>query len=90
MSYSQSIDNCLGEGRLSETELAAALEQARGGLARLRAWRDDGSLPLLALPGRRDDLEVLKPVITSYREHCSDILVTESGMRSCVIGPGEF
>jgi glucose-6-phosphate isomerase len=79
MSYRQSIDECLGEGRLSEEELIAALEQARLGLAQLRVWRDEGSLPLLALPGRRDDLEALKPVIAGYREHCSDLLVLGTG-----------
>ena len=79
MSYSQSIDNCLGEGRLSEAKLAATLEQARGGLAQLRAWHGAGSLPLLALPGRRDDLEALRPVIASFQEHCADILVLGTG-----------
>lgn len=47
----QSVNEFLGEGRLSEMELAAALDEARGGLAKLGAWRDEGALPLLALPG---------------------------------------
>ncbi|MCK5273414.1 MAG: glucose-6-phosphate isomerase, partial [Alphaproteobacteria bacterium] len=79
MSYSQSIDNCLGEGRLSEAQLAGALGQARLGLAQLRAWRESDFLPLLALPGRRDDLEALSPVISSFQEHCTDILVLGTG-----------
>ena len=83
MSYSQSIDNCLaaaiGDGGLGEEGLEAALGEARGGLAQLRAWCGDGSLPLLALPGRRDDVEALQPVIASYREHCSDLLVLGTG-----------
>ena len=79
MAYEQSIDDCLGEGRLSESELTAALAQARLGLAQLRAWHGDGSLPLLALPGRRDDLEALAPVVARYREHCSDLLVLGTG-----------
>jgi glucose-6-phosphate isomerase len=93
MSYSQSIDNCLGEGRLSEAELAATLEQARGGLAQLRAWHGGGSLPLLALPGRRDDLAALRPVIGRYREGLDDVLVLGTGGSSlggralCALAP---
>ena len=37
MSYSQSIDNCLGAGRLSESELAATLEQARASVVAAKA-----------------------------------------------------
>lgn len=93
MPYNQSIDNCLGEGRLSEAELAAALDEARGGLAQLRAWRDDGSLPLLALPGRRDDLDALQPVIGRYRDGFDDVLVLGTGGSSlggralCALAP---
>jgi glucose-6-phosphate isomerase len=83
MSYNQSIENCLaaaiGARGLSEEELAAALEQARLGLAQLRAWRESDFLPLLALPGRRDDLDALRPVIASYQEHCTDILILGTG-----------
>ena len=93
MAYEQSIDACLGEGRLTETELAAALEEARGGLAQLRAWHDDASLPLLALPARRDDLAALKAVIARYREGFDDVLVLGTGGSSlggralCALAP---
>lgn len=79
MAYEQSIDECLGADRLSQAELAAALAEVGLGAAQLRAWHDEGSLPLLALPGRRDDLEAVKPVVDSYRTHCSDILVLGTG-----------
>jgi len=83
MSYTQSIENCLaaaiGAGGLDEAQLAAAMDAARGGLDALRAWRADGSLPLLALPRRRDDLEALKPVIDGYRTRCADVLVLGTG-----------
>ena len=83
MSYTQSIENCLaaaiGAGGLEETDLAAALEASRAALAQLRAWQADGSLPLLALPGRRDDLEALRPAIDRYRTHCADVLVLGTG-----------
>lgn len=83
MSYTQSIETCLaasiGGGGVGEAELSAALEEARGGLAQVRVWRADGALPLLALPGRRDDLEALKPVIERYRTQCTDVLVLGTG-----------
>ncbi len=83
MPYTQSIENCLaaaiGAGGLGETELASALDEAHGGLAQLRAWRESDFLPLLALPGRRDDLEALRPVIDSCQEHCTDVLVLGTG-----------
>lgn len=81
MSYEQSIDTCLataiGERGLHEVKLTATLEQTLGGLAKLRVRRGDDSL--LTLPGRRDDLAALKPVIDRYRNLCSDLLVLGNG-----------
>ena len=97
MSYKQSIDNCLaaaiGERGLGDTELAAALGEARGGLAQLRAWHGDGALPLLRLPGRRDDLAALRPVIGRYRDGFDNVLVLGTGGSSlggralCALAP---
>ena len=83
MSYKLSIENCLaaaiGAGGLNEAQLDASLEAARGGLDAVRVWHSEGTLPLLALPGRRDDLAALRPVIDRYREHCTDVLVLGTG-----------
>ncbi|MDH3229654.1 MAG: glucose-6-phosphate isomerase [Alphaproteobacteria bacterium] len=97
MSYKQSIENCLaaviGTGGLDEPQLAAALKKARDGLAQLRAWRESGFLPLLALPGRRDDLAALEPVIGRYRDGFDDLLVLGTGGSSlggralCALAP---
>jgi len=81
MSYEQSIDTCLatviGERGLNEVKLTATLEQTLSGLVKLRARRDAG-MPL-TLPGRRDDLAALKPVVVRYRDLCSDLLVLGNG-----------
>ncbi|MBM3644893.1 MAG: glucose-6-phosphate isomerase [Alphaproteobacteria bacterium] len=63
MHYRQSIDDALdasvGARGLARTALDRELVKARGALDQLRAWHADGSLPLLRLPARRDDLQAL-------------------------------
>jgi glucose-6-phosphate isomerase len=63
MFYSHDIDGALDstvKGGLSRASLDHALERARPALDKIRKWRSDGTLPLLKLPARRDDLEMLK------------------------------
>src|SRR6187549_3050205 len=58
MFYSQLIDDALedavGKAGLSRASLERALDK-------IRQWKKDGTLPLLSLPARRDDLAALKP-----------------------------
>ena len=64
MFYSHDIDGALDgtvKGGLSQAVLDRELERARPALDKIRRWRDDGTLPLLKLPARRDDLAALKP-----------------------------
>jgi glucose-6-phosphate isomerase len=65
MFYSHVIDDALeasiGKDGLPQAALDRELERARPALDKIRRWRDDGTLPLLKLPARRDDLEMLKP-----------------------------
>jgi glucose-6-phosphate isomerase len=65
MLYSHVIDDTLeeriGKDGLPQAVLERELERARPALDKMRRWRDDGTLPLLKLPARRDDLEMLKP-----------------------------
>ncbi|MGE0735745.1 MAG: glucose-6-phosphate isomerase [Alphaproteobacteria bacterium] len=60
MAFVQDISHCLaakiGGAGLTDAELAAAIGRAEPALMRLRKQHDDGSLPLLRLPARRDDL----------------------------------
>jgi glucose-6-phosphate isomerase len=63
MFYSHDIDGALDstvKGGLSRASLDRGLERARPALDKIRKWRSDGTLPLLKLPTRRDDLEMLK------------------------------
>ena len=65
MHYTQVIDDALdtsvGAKGLSRASLDRELVKLRPALDRLRAWRADGTLPLLDLPARRDDLAALRP-----------------------------
>ncbi|CAN5634002.1 glucose-6-phosphate isomerase [soil metagenome] len=64
MYYSHSIDDTLDgkvKGGLSQAALDRELQRAAPALDQIRRWREDGTLPLLKLPARRDDLEALKP-----------------------------
>lgn len=65
MLYSQVIDDVLedkvGKAGLSPATLARELNRAAGALDKIRQWKKDGTLPLLSLPARRDDLAALRP-----------------------------
>ena len=59
MLYEHRTHNCfaaaIGESGLSETTWRLIIESASPAIAALREARESGSLPMLALPGRRDD-----------------------------------
>ena len=74
-----SIEHCLGAGALSTEQYVAALEKAVAGVAQVRAWYDQGSLPLLRLPERRDDLEELKDLADTWRRQKSNIVILGTG-----------
>ena len=57
MLYSQNIDDTI----LPKASLDKELARTTPALDKIRKWKDDGTLPLLKLPARRDDLEALKP-----------------------------
>ncbi len=57
MLYSQNIDDTV----LPKASLDRELARTTPALDKIRKWKDDGTLPLLRLPARRDDLAALKP-----------------------------
>src|SRR3954451_14522456 len=64
MFYSHDIESALDSqvnGGLTQAALDRELDRAGPALDKIRRWREDGTLPLLELPARRDDLEALRP-----------------------------
>src|SRR6185437_10388126 len=64
MDYRQNTDGCLagtvGQRGLDHETLDAMLARTAPALDKLRRIRDDGSLPLLGLPNRKDDIAQLR------------------------------
>ena len=48
-------------------------------LVPLKAWHDEGSLPFLHLPARRDDLAVVTELATAWRNEFSDLVLLGTG-----------
>lgn len=69
MFYSHVVDDALAakvNGGLSQAALDRELHRVTPALDKIRRWHDDGTLPLLKLPSRRDDLEALKPYVERF------------------------
>ncbi|EKE70203.1 hypothetical protein [Oceanibaculum indicum] len=83
MYYTQDIAGCLS-GRIGaagprESELARRVALAAPALAALRQWHKEGSLPLLRLPAREDDLPELEAIAADYRARFDDVIVLGTG-----------
>ena len=83
MPYEHICDNCfadaIGPTGLERESYAAILAQTAAALDDLRARRDDGSLPLLRLPGTVDDLAPLADVAKRLRADFDDVVVLGTG-----------
>jgi glucose-6-phosphate isomerase len=74
MFYSQNID----DGLLPKAALDEELARTQPALDKIRKWKDEGTLPLLKLPARRDDLEALKPHVERFAKF-EHVVVMGSG-----------
>jgi len=74
MLYSQNIDDTI----LPKASLDKELARTTPALDKIRKWKDDGTLPLLKLPARRDDLEALKPHVERFAKF-EHVVVMGSG-----------
>ena len=83
MLYQHHINTCLaaeiGQGGLEQGELDRLLEAAARAVDQIKAAHDDGSLPLLRLPARSDDIERIEPIAERYCESFDDVVVLGTG-----------
>jgi glucose-6-phosphate isomerase len=87
MDYRQSIEGCLaekiGQRGLDPGALDALLTRAAPALDKLKRLRDDGSLPLLRLPGRKDDIAQLRRILKTFRaaprQKFRDVIILGTG-----------
>jgi glucose-6-phosphate isomerase len=83
MIFSHDIDHCfretIGDGGLTRDRFAALVGEAGPAVDRLRRWHEDGGLPLLALPERRDDLRQIAGVADTYRDRYDDVVILGTG-----------
>ena len=70
MLYSQDVSRSLagtiGATGLAEADFQTYLSASAAALETLRAQHKDGSLPLLRLPERNDDLEACRQALTNF------------------------
>lgn len=83
MIYSQDIRNgfadAVGERGLGKAVFDANLRAAEASIARLRAARDDASLPILLLPELTADLDILEPIARRYRSFDHVVILGTGG-----------
>jgi glucose-6-phosphate isomerase len=87
MSFRHDISGCLaetiGSHGLAADELESILARAVPALASLRQRHKDGSLPVLHLPKRRDDVAALRRVLkdfrTAPRQKFRDVIILGTG-----------
>jgi glucose-6-phosphate isomerase len=75
--YAQDLSRCFGD-RLTVRAYKGLLARTAKGLEKLRAAHQDGSLPLLRLPTRNDDLDALAP-LAERLSMCNDVVVLGTG-----------
>ncbi len=78
-SIASALEKNIGQQGVADGALAAMLERAEGALATLRARHADGSLPLLRLPARQDDLAAIGEAGARLSDGASDIVLLGTG-----------
>ena len=83
MSFQQNIDLAraenIGAHGVAADALDAALRASEAALAGLRAAHADGTLPLLRLPERTDDLDAIMRTAARLRAGASDVVILGTG-----------
>lgn len=83
MTINQSIDSALeksvGAHGVADAAFAAALTRTEGALDRLRQHYSEGTLPLLRLPEKKDDLPQIVSAARKLAEGASDVVLLGTG-----------
>jgi len=83
MSITQNIDAALeknvGPHGIADAALSGALARAEGALDRLRQHYAEGTLPLLRLPEKQDDLAQIRDAAAWLKAGASDIVILGTG-----------
>ena len=83
MSITQNIDAALeknvGPHGIADAALSGALARAEGALDRLRRHYAEGTLPLLRLPEKQDDLAQIREAAARLKAGASDIVILGTG-----------
>src|SRR6185437_10939353 len=83
MSITQNIDAALeknvGPHGIADAALSGALARAEGALDRLRQHYAEGTLPLLRLPEKQDDLAGIKEAAARLSKGAADVVVLGTG-----------
>lgn len=81
--YAQNVEHCfaarIGDGGLDEETFSRLLHDSAGAIAVLRRGRSERTLPYLALPDERDDLNPLAILAARFRGAYSDVLILGTG-----------
>ena len=73
------MDAAIGEMGLKQAEFAEILGACFPAMEGLRRAHETMRLPLLRLPARRDDLEMLAPIARRYRDEYDDVVLLGTG-----------
>ena len=83
MPYHHDISGCFtdrsGDGGLDLETFSDALAATEPALARLREWHGEGTLPLLHLPAKRDDIDACRAAADQLQRGATDVLVFGTG-----------
>lgn len=83
MSLNQSIDSALeknvGPHGVDDAALAGALSRTEAALDRLRQHYAEGTLPLLRLPEKQDDLAEIRDAAAKLKDGATDVVVLGTG-----------
>jgi glucose-6-phosphate isomerase len=79
MTYQHDIGGAIGAHGIDEGRLDVVLAEVAPALERLRSRHKDGSLPLLRLPAKRDDLPMLQTLADEFRRRFDHVVLLGTG-----------